>query len=75
MWFVALFGLILYGAFAVYSLASQLRGRTVAIFYILGLFIPCVGLLILFFISSRATRVLQEHGIEVGFLGAKPSEV
>jgi hypothetical protein len=32
--------------------------------------IPCIGLLTLLIINSKATGILRQNGIRVGFLGA-----
>jgi DNA-directed RNA polymerase subunit RPC12/RpoP len=37
-------------------------------------FVPCLGLLILLVVNQKATSVLQEHGYQVGFLGASLSQ-
>ena len=33
--------------------------------------IPCIGIIVLLIVNFRATRYLKEHGIKVGFMGAK----
>lgn len=45
-------------------------GVLVSIFSI----VPFLGLLILFVLSSKATKLLIAHGIEVGLMGAKPAK-
>ncbi|MFO0825520.1 MAG: hypothetical protein U0792_20770 [Gemmataceae bacterium] len=37
-------------------------------------FVPCLGLLILLVVNQKATSVLQEHGYQVGLLGASLSQ-
>ena len=44
--------------------------RTV-IYYIIGLFIPIIALIVLAMVSSEATKALRANGYEVGFFGAK----
>jgi hypothetical protein len=79
-WTGAVFGLsalvvLLYAARSVYRLASIFRGKVVAVIYVLGMLVPLLGLILLFSISSKASTILQEHGIKVGFLGANPASV
>jgi len=66
---------VVYGAVAVFRLASVFRGKVVAVIYVLGLLVPLLGLLLLLSISSKATTILQEHGIHVGLLVADPSVI
>ena len=58
---------MIFGLFAVYRLAKAL-GYT-AILYAIAMLIPCVNLLTLLVVISRATKVLKENGVKVGFLG------
>jgi hypothetical protein len=37
--------------------------------------IPCIGLIALLIINGKATAVLKNHGIKVGFFGARASDV
>lgn len=79
-WAGAVFGVsalavLAYAAVAVYRLASIFRGRIVAVIYVLGMLVPLLGLILLFSISSKASTILQEHGVKVGFLGANPATV
>jgi hypothetical protein len=37
--------------------------------------IPCVGLIVLLIINGKATSVLKENGVHVGFLGASTSDI
>lgn len=55
----------------VFMLAINLYGTGMGV--VLGVLslLPCVGLVVLLVVNSKATRTLREHGIEVGFLGAK----
>jgi hypothetical protein len=68
-------GVIIFGAITVYRLAALLRGSVVAILYVIGLLIPCVGLLLLLTLSQKATKILQSEGVRVGLLGADPSSI
>lgn len=66
---------IAYGAVSVYGLASVLRGRVIAVIYVVGLLAPFLGLLLLLSLSGSATKILRDNGIRVGFLGADPRTV
>ncbi|GIW91876.1 MAG: hypothetical protein KatS3mg109_2308 [Pirellulaceae bacterium] len=37
--------------------------------------VPCIGLLALLVVNGKATRILQENGIRVGFFGADLSQI
>lgn len=63
------------GAITVYRLASLFRSKVVAAIYLVGLLVPCLGLLLLLSISQEATRVLKENGIKVGLLGANLDDI
>jgi len=72
---VAALAVLVFGAVSVYSLASQFRGKIVAVVYVLGLLVPLLGLILLISISSKATTILKDNGIKVGLLGANPSTI
>ncbi len=63
------------GAITVFRLASLFRGKAVAVLYLIGLLIPCLGLILLLVISSEATNLLKSNGIKVGLLGANPNDI
>ncbi|MBV8658178.1 MAG: hypothetical protein JO142_10185 [Burkholderiales bacterium] len=46
-------------------------GTGVQILCLVLLFVPLVNIITLIILSTRATRMLRENGIEVGLLGAK----
>ena len=58
---------------SVYRLAKAL-GFT-AILYAIAMFIPCIGLLTLLVVVSRATSALKRAGIKVGFFGVSRDEL
>lgn len=66
---------VITGMVFVFLLSTKVYG--VALGIVLGLFslIPCLGLLILLMVNSKATNVLKSNGIKVGFLGADPSVI
>jgi hypothetical protein len=35
--------------------------------------IPLVGLIVLLIVNGKATKILREHGVRVGLMGAKLS--
>jgi hypothetical protein len=37
--------------------------------------VPLIGLIILLIINARATRILRQHGIRVGLMGANPRQI
>ncbi|QDS94879.1 hypothetical protein FF011L_36610 [Roseimaritima multifibrata] len=72
---VAVLAVLVYGMVSVFWLASLFRGKVVAVLYVLGLFVPLLGLVILIVISSKATTILRANGIKVGLLGANPKTI
>lgn len=60
---------------AVIRLCLALGEGWATIFYALTMFIPCISLLFLLILNSRATTRLQKTGIRVGLLGARWSDV
>jgi hypothetical protein len=59
----------------VFLLATQVYSAGQGVLLGLLTLIPCVGLLVLLIINSKATGILQANGIRVGLLGAKMSDV
>lgn len=55
---------------SVFRLAALVRGRDVAIFYVLGIILPIPGIFVVFLLSVKASSILRDHGVEVGLLGA-----
>lgn len=45
-------------------------GAIATVLYLLGLFIPLLSLGVLIWLSSKASKIIKEHGYKVGFLGA-----
>jgi hypothetical protein len=67
--------LVLPFAFAtVFRLAASLRSGADAIL-VLGVLVPLIALLALFYLNSRATRVLKEHGVHAGIFGARKDQI
>ena len=61
---------IIFVLIAVGRLAYALHGVGNTIFYCITMLIPCVGLILLVFLNSRATNYLKRHGVKVGLMGA-----
>jgi len=64
---VALFGMI-----AVFFLAKEFMHIVVAVICTVLMLLPCISLLTLLIINGRATKLLQQHGVKVGLMGANP---
>lgn len=67
-------GLAIVQLVAVTRLALILH-RSLAILFLLLALVPFVNLFSLLYLNQRATRILKAHGIVVGFLGARTSEL
>lgn len=63
------------GAVFVFMLALSLYNTGVGIVLGILTLIPLIGLIVLLIINGRATNELRKHGIQVGFLGAKTSQI
>lgn len=72
---IAVVCVFLFGAVAVYRLAALFRGKVVAVLYVVGMLVPCLGLLLLLSISQQATTLLQKNGVKVGLLGADVNSI
>ncbi|HVJ17942.1 MAG TPA: hypothetical protein VM686_21125 [Polyangiaceae bacterium] len=67
-------GAVVVSLYGTMGLASSLFNSLVAVLCFFLLLVPCVNLLVLLLLNSRATRQLQEAGIKVGLLGADPRQ-
>jgi hypothetical protein len=76
-WVLGIFGLlvILTATVFVFMLAISLFGVAVGILLGILTLMPCIGLISLLIVNHRATRELREHGIHVGLLGARMSDL
>ncbi|REK12988.1 MAG: hypothetical protein DWQ37_10195 [Planctomycetota bacterium] len=63
------------GVVYVFRLATKVYSTGTGIILGMLTFIPLIGLLVLLKVNGKATKVLREHGIEVGLLGAKASSI
>jgi hypothetical protein len=66
-------GAMLFSIVAVYRLAKAL-GFT-AIIYAIAIIIPCINLITLLVVVSRATQRLKQGGVKVGLLGASKQTI
>ena len=64
----------LVGAFFTFRLAIKLYNFGLGIPPGILTFVPLLGLIILFSMSGKATRLLRDRGHHVGLLGAKLSD-
>jgi len=64
---VAVFGMV-----TVFMLAKDVLHIAVAVICAFLMVVPCISLLVLLVANGRATRLLQQHGIKVGLMGANP---
>jgi hypothetical protein len=72
---LATLGVIACTMAAVFLLANKVYNTVAAVFCALLMLVPCVSLLVLLVINQKATTILQQHGIKVGFFGASESSV
>ncbi|MDB5345750.1 MAG: hypothetical protein JWP89_4127 [Schlesneria sp.] len=63
------------GTALVFLLAQKIHGIGPAILLAILTLVPCVNLIVLFTLSSKATNILKANGIKVGFLGANPADI
>jgi len=63
------------GAVCVFLLAIKVYGTGLGILLGILSLVPCVGLVILLIVNGKATGVLKQNGIKVGFLGANLSSI
>lgn len=59
----------------VFMLAIHLYGTGTGILLGILTLIPCIGLIILLIVNGKATTVLRQNGVHVGFLGASLSQI
>jgi hypothetical protein len=62
--------------FAVYKLGRALKFSVIwMLVFILGLFVPILGLLVLLLMHDRAMKAMKAAGIKVGFMGTDPNSI
>lgn len=62
--------------FALYKLGRSLKLSIVwMVLFIVGLFVPLIGLLILLLMHDKAMKAMKSSGVKVGFMGADPNSI
>ncbi|MFM9960318.1 MAG: hypothetical protein ACKV2Q_03735 [Planctomycetaceae bacterium] len=59
----------------VFLLAMKIYSTGIGVLLGILTLVPCLGLIVLLIVNGNATGVLQKHGIKVGLLGAKLSDI
>ena len=59
----------------VFLLAMKIYSTGMGVFLGILTLVPCLGLIVLLIVNGNATGVLKKHGIKVGLLGAKLSDI
>ena len=54
---------------------TQAMGSSVAILWVLAMFVPCLNLIFLLVLNSQATSWLNIRGVKVGLLGPSPEVI
>ena len=65
----------LLGTGFVFLLSIKVYGNGVGVLLGILTLIPCIGLLVLLAVNSKATAILKQNGIKVGLLGANISQI
>lgn len=63
------------GVVFVVLLALKAYSPVVGILLGIGALIPCLGVIFLLIVNAKATEILKQNGIKVGFFGAKLSDL
>lgn len=71
---LVLIGVLVGLAITAYRLAPLL-GEGLPVLWAIAMFIPCVNILTLLVLSSKATAWCRMYGIKVGFLGPSPESI
>jgi hypothetical protein len=72
---LAVVGAGLTGTVFVFLLAMKVYHPVQGILYGILTLVPCIGLLMLFVVNDKATKILKQNGIHVGLLGADLSRI
>ena len=64
-------------AAAVFVFMLALSVYNTAVGIVLGILtlVPLIGLIVLLIINAKATKILRQHGIRVGLMGANPRQI
>jgi hypothetical protein len=63
------------GTVFVFLLATKVYNPGLGVMLGILTLIPCIGLIPLLVVNGKATSVLKEHGVRVGLLGARSSDI
>jgi hypothetical protein len=73
---VAILPIVVLYWLSLYRLAKSLELSLVwYVLFLVGQFIPLLGLLVLLTISDKASKVLKLHGLKVGLMGTDPQSI
>ncbi|MBX9792269.1 MAG: hypothetical protein K2Y37_25500 [Pirellulales bacterium] len=72
---LAMLAVAVAGAVFVFLLSIKVYGTGLGVLFGVLTLVPCVGLLALLSVNSKATSILRLNGVKVGFLGANPSSI
>lgn len=73
---VVYFAAVGFEIFTLYKLGRALKLSVIWILmFILGLFVPLIGLILLLLMHDRAMKAMKAAGIKVGFMGADPNSI
>ncbi|MEO0887304.1 MAG: hypothetical protein AAFV85_17060 [Cyanobacteria bacterium J06634_6] len=65
-----------FGVFALFQLGRAMKQNIAITIIVAALqFVPYLNFLILYAMSGSASKILKEHNIKVGLLGANPSSI
>jgi len=67
-------GIVAFQIYALYTLGTALRLSLVWLLC-LGMFIPCVSLIILVLVSARASKILKAAGVRIGLMGGNADDI
>jgi len=70
----ALFGIFITVAVTAYKLSARL-GAGMPILWAIAMFLPCINIITLLALSSKAQTWCRQYGIKVGFLGPTPESI
>lgn len=70
------FSAAIFQIFVLYKLGRSLKLSIVwMVLFIVGLFVPLLGLLILLSMHDKAMKAMKSSGVKVGFMGADPNSI
>ena len=63
------------GMVAIYLLAAEIYNVGIGVLCAVLTLLPCISLITLLIVNSKATTYLQQRGIKVGLMGANPDMI